>query len=82
MFVINQSQLRLHFTKTNNQSWVLFQPNPMQVSFHLPLHRYFAVFVSQAVKNQGHDLAELLPSNDFLQMALIHPLQLQVMRLG
>ncbi|KAI0233528.1 E3 ubiquitin-protein ligase UBR3 [Lamellibrachia satsuma] len=54
------------------------RPNPMQVSFHLPLHRYFAVFVSQAVQNQGQDLAELLPSNEFLQMALIHPLQLQV----
>ena len=65
-----------------SQSWMLLQPNPMQVSFHLPLHRYFAVFVSQAVQNQGQDLAELLPSNEFLQMALIHPLQLQVGRLA
>ena len=54
------------------------QPNPLQISFHLPLHRYLAVFLSQAVRVQGLDLAELLPSHNYLQMLMIHPLQLQV----
>lgn len=50
-------------------------PDPYQVSFHLPLHRYFAVFLCQAVTRQGATLVELLPDRDVLQALMAHPLQ-------
>jgi len=50
----------------------------VQVSFHLPLHRYFAVFLYQAVRNQGLSLAELLPPPNELKNIIIHPLGVQV----
>uniref|UniRef100_T1JNI2 E3 ubiquitin-protein ligase n=1 Tax=Strigamia maritima TaxID=126957 RepID=T1JNI2_STRMM len=54
------------------------EDDPLQVSFHLPLHRYFAVFLSQAVRNQGADIDALLPSPSMLQLLMIHPLRAQV----
>lgn len=50
----------------------------MQVSFHLPLHRYFAVFMCQAVRQQGATLNNLLPPTDMLHLLMMHPLRVQV----
>ncbi|KAJ8969367.1 hypothetical protein NQ314_001799, partial [Rhamnusium bicolor] len=48
----------------------------LQVSFHLPLHRYLAVFLCQAVAKQGISLNEVLPSADsFLNLLMMHPLR-------
>ncbi|XP_042224390.1 E3 ubiquitin-protein ligase ubr3-like [Homarus americanus] len=51
--------------------------DPYQVSFHLPLHRYYSVFMCQAVKAQGAQLHEVLPSQDLLHHIMVHPLRLQ-----
>uniref|UniRef100_A0A2R5LIR0 E3 ubiquitin-protein ligase n=1 Tax=Ornithodoros turicata TaxID=34597 RepID=A0A2R5LIR0_9ACAR len=53
-------------------------PNPYQVTFHLPLHRYYSVFLCQAVLYQGATLVELLPDKDTLQLLMAHPLQAMV----
>jgi len=53
------------------------QVDALKVSFHLPLHRYFSVFVRQAVKLQGFSLAELLPDTDTLHLMMMHPLRVQ-----
>ncbi|XP_046744693.1 E3 ubiquitin-protein ligase Ubr3 isoform X1 [Diprion similis] len=50
----------------------------LQVSFHLPLHRYFAVFMCQAVQQQGAVLHDLLPPTDMLHLIMMHPLRVQV----
>lgn len=50
----------------------------MQVSFHLPLHRYFAVFLCRAARQQGVTLHELLPSTEMLHLLMMHPLRVQV----
>ncbi|XP_015603280.1 E3 ubiquitin-protein ligase Ubr3 isoform X2 [Cephus cinctus] len=50
----------------------------LQVSFHLPLHRYFAVFLCRAVRLQGATLHELLPPTDMLHLMMMHPLRVQV----
>lgn len=49
-----------------------------QVSFHLPLHRYLAVFLCQAVAKQGITLNEVLPSTETLNLLMMHPLRVQV----
>lgn len=54
------------------------QNEEIQVSFHLPLHRYFAVFLYQAVRNQGLHISELLPAPHELQEIIFHPLRVQV----
>ncbi|XP_074659002.1 E3 ubiquitin-protein ligase UBR3-like [Tubulanus polymorphus] len=53
-------------------------PNSRQISFHLPLHRYLAAFLSQAVCVLDIPLSDVLPSSDQLKQLLIHPLQIQV----
>ncbi|XP_066151735.1 E3 ubiquitin-protein ligase Ubr3 [Euwallacea fornicatus] len=51
----------------------------MQVSFHLPLHRYLAVFLCQGVAKQGIRIEEILPSSDtLLSLLIMHPLRVQV----
>lgn len=50
----------------------------VQVSFHLPLHRYLAVFLCQAVAKQGLTLNEILPQADTLHLLMMHPLRVQV----
>uniref|UniRef100_A0A4W5K9E1 E3 ubiquitin-protein ligase n=1 Tax=Hucho hucho TaxID=62062 RepID=A0A4W5K9E1_9TELE len=50
---------------------------PNQVTFHLPLHRYYAMFLSKAVKCQGLDLDSLLPDQEMLMRIMVHPLQIQ-----
>ncbi|KAG7464000.1 hypothetical protein MATL_G00182630 [Megalops atlanticus] len=53
------------------------EPAPNQVTFHLPLHRYYAMFLSKAVKCQGLDLDCLLPDQEMLMKIMVHPLQIQ-----
>ncbi|KAK2532542.1 Ubr3 [Columba livia] len=53
------------------------EPAPNQVTFHLPLHRYFAMFLSKAVKCQELDLDTILPDQEMLMKLMIHPLQIQ-----
>ncbi|CAH0564545.1 unnamed protein product [Brassicogethes aeneus] len=50
----------------------------LKVSFHLPLHRYLAVFLCQAVAVQGITLNEVLPSSEMLNLLMMHPLSVQV----
>ncbi|KAF8771573.1 E3 ubiquitin-protein ligase Ubr3 like protein [Argiope bruennichi] len=52
--------------------------NPYQVSFHIPLHRCYASFLGQAVRQQGAQLDSLLPPDDTLKLMMMHPLQAQV----
>ena len=58
----------------------MFQIDPQKVSFHLPLHRYFSVFLRQAVKHQGFSLKELLPHPYMISLLMMHPLRVQVRR--
>lgn len=45
-------------------------------TFHLPLHRYYSVFLNHAVANQDANLNELLPTDgEELKNFLAHPLQ-------
>ncbi|EMP38682.1 E3 ubiquitin-protein ligase UBR3 [Chelonia mydas] len=53
------------------------RPAPNQVTFHLPLHRYYAMFLSKAVKCQELDLDSILPDQEMLMKLMIHPLQIQ-----
>ncbi|XP_029385885.1 E3 ubiquitin-protein ligase ubr3 isoform X2 [Echeneis naucrates] len=53
------------------------EPAPNQVTFHLPLHRYYAMFLSKAIKCQGLDLDSLLPDQEMLMKIMVHPLQIQ-----
>ncbi|XP_068083669.1 E3 ubiquitin-protein ligase Ubr3 isoform X2 [Anabrus simplex] len=50
----------------------------LQVSFHLPLHRYLSVFMCQAIRHQGLLLHEVLPPRDVLALIMMHPLRVQV----
>jgi len=50
----------------------------LQVSFHLPLHRYLSVFMCQAIKHQGLSLKDVLPPRDVLMLSMMHPLRVQV----
>ncbi|GFO41996.1 E3 ubiquitin-protein ligase ubr3-like [Plakobranchus ocellatus] len=54
------------------------KPNPYQLTFHLPLHRYLAMFIMTAVKCHDADLASLLPEESLLKQIMMHPLQIQV----
>ncbi|XP_078537716.1 E3 ubiquitin-protein ligase UBR3 isoform X2 [Lissotriton helveticus] len=53
------------------------EPAPNQVTFHLPLHRYYAMFLSKAVKFQEIDLDSILPDQEMLMKLMVHPLQIQ-----
>lgn len=52
--------------------------SPYEVSFHLPLHRYYSVLMCQAVRVQGARLDQLLPPQHMLQRLMYHPLRVQV----
>lgn len=73
----------LRHCRTQLSEWLqsvtseMTQNDSMQVSFHLPLHRYFSVFLYQAVRNQGLSLAELLPPPNELKLMMQHPLRVQ-----
>ena len=51
-----------------------------QASFHIPLHRYYAVFLRQAVKYQGLALRDLVPDTETLMLMMQHPLRVQTVR--
>ncbi|GBO23918.1 E3 ubiquitin-protein ligase UBR3, partial [Araneus ventricosus] len=51
--------------------------NPYQVSFHIPLHRCYASFLGQAVRQQGAQIDTLLPPDDTLKLMMMHPIQAQ-----
>lgn len=56
------------------------RPKPDQVTFHLPLHRYLATFLRNAVFSQGCALDDLLvkasmEEKPFLECLMAHPLQ-------
>ncbi|XP_063285782.1 E3 ubiquitin-protein ligase UBR3 isoform X4 [Pelobates fuscus] len=53
------------------------EPTPNQVTFHLPLHRYYAMFLSKAVKCQEIDLDSILPDQEMLMKLMVHPLLIQ-----
>ncbi|XP_052462856.1 E3 ubiquitin-protein ligase ubr3 isoform X2 [Carassius gibelio] len=53
------------------------EPALHQLTFHLPLHRYYAMFLSKGVKCQGLDLDSLLPDQEMLMKIMVHPLQIQ-----
>jgi len=50
------------------------------MSFHYPLHRYFAAFLCQAINVQHVDIEDILPPAGFLHMLMIHPLHLLVLQ--
>lgn len=52
--------------------------NDNRVSFHIPLHRYLATFICQAVNVQQVPLSEVLPRNDLISSIIKHPLRIQV----
>ncbi|XP_043272202.1 E3 ubiquitin-protein ligase Ubr3 isoform X3 [Venturia canescens] len=79
------SRRALDFCLTALQDWLdaIHFTSPdvsdvLHVSFHIPLHRYFAVFMCQAVRQQGVTLEELLPPKDMLHLLMMHPLRVQV----
>lgn len=49
-----------------------------QVSFHIPLHRYLATFICQAVNVQQLPLEEVLPPKQLIESIMLHPLRIQV----
>lgn len=56
-------------------------PNEMvedQVSFHIPLHRSLATFISHAVNVQKVDLSQIMPPDNLIRWILSHPLRIQV----
>ncbi|XP_071942297.1 E3 ubiquitin-protein ligase UBR3-like [Antedon mediterranea] len=54
-------------------------PSPMQFSFHLPLLRHLALFISFAVNKQSQVLQPLLPNTDgYMLQLMMFPLQIQV----
>uniref|UniRef100_A0A2C9KCF7 E3 ubiquitin-protein ligase n=1 Tax=Biomphalaria glabrata TaxID=6526 RepID=A0A2C9KCF7_BIOGL len=54
------------------------KPNPYQLTFHIPLHRYLATFIMTAVKYHDVDLDSILPDEVTLKKIMMHPLQIQV----
>ncbi|XP_077978171.1 E3 ubiquitin-protein ligase UBR3-like [Glandiceps talaboti] len=73
----------LEVCKTHLQDWfdalnVSDNPNPFQISFHLPLHRYFSVFLSQAIRKQDAKISQFEMTEDFLKKLMVHPLAIQV----
>ena len=62
----------IHFTSTDT-------PDPLQATFHIPLHRYYSIFLQHAVNYQGMSLEGLLPSSEAkLKMYLAHPLHVLI----
>ena len=52
--------------------------HPYQLTFHLPLHRYLALAIMQAVRHQQIELSLIPLETDFLCKAFVHVLQVQV----
>lgn len=56
----------------------VLQPNPYQLTFHLPLHRYLATFIETGVTYHHMTLKDLPLSDKMLKMTFTHLLQIQV----
>ncbi|KAJ8313482.1 hypothetical protein KUTeg_008043 [Tegillarca granosa] len=54
------------------------KPNPLQLTFHLPLHRYLATFMYQAIQHQDVTFKDIGASQEMLKTILLHLLQMQV----
>lgn len=54
------------------------KPNPNQLTFHLPLHRYLAAFLMLGAQEHGIKLQSALPAHSTLCQIMLHPLQIQV----
>lgn len=48
------------------------------MSFHIPLHRYLATFICQAVNVQQLPLKDVLPPRHLIESIMLHPLKIQV----
>eukprot|EP00116_Pleurobrachia_bachei_P000505 sb/3460767/ len=63
----------------NGEEFTATGPIPRQeITFHLPLHRYLAGFISQAINYCGMSLEEVLPSEDILWCVMEHVLRIQI----
>ncbi|RWS24069.1 E3 ubiquitin-protein ligase UBR3-like protein, partial [Leptotrombidium deliense] len=78
-------QLVLHTQRCLDKWFVLLPftekdvPHAYQATFHIPLHRYYAIFLHHGVQHQGLKLHEMLPSDEAkLKLYLAHPLQVQI----
>ena len=49
-----------------------------ELTFHLPLHRYLAAFISQGVNYCGMSLEDVLPSEEVLWCTMEHVIRIQV----
>ncbi|XP_052826304.1 E3 ubiquitin-protein ligase UBR3 [Octopus bimaculoides] len=49
----------------------------LQLAFHLPLHRYLAVFLAYAVQHQAVPITQMLPFYSKLKNLLMFPLRIQ-----
>ncbi|XP_041366438.1 E3 ubiquitin-protein ligase UBR3-like [Gigantopelta aegis] len=76
MIAAAQIALQDWFTAINCKNNM--KPNPYQLTFHLPLHRYLAAFMMTAVKNLDIKLTDILPEDVALKKIMIHVLQIQV----
>ncbi|XP_030846700.1 E3 ubiquitin-protein ligase ubr3 [Strongylocentrotus purpuratus] len=56
---------------------LLRELHPLQVSFHLPLLRYFSNFLSQAINLQGLDFEKIKLDKGLLTRLMVFPLQIQ-----
>lgn len=54
------------------------QSEMMRASFHFPLHRYLAAFLSQSMKTMGINLNDILPAAETLSLLMTHPMRVQV----
>ncbi|CAD5119934.1 DgyrCDS8513 [Dimorphilus gyrociliatus] len=81
----------LHHSLVNLLKWLdalKIKPNtklnPLKVTFHLPLHRYVAVFFHTLTKIQAEktNLVQFLAENglkiDIIELLIIHPLNVQI----
>jgi len=54
-------------------------PDPHQATFHLPLHRYYSIFLHNGAQYQGLCISDFLPSSEEkLKLYLAFPLQVMV----
>lgn len=79
---ISYTKRMLHSCLTALKQWLdaVFESDcteENQVSFHIPLHRYLATFICQAVNVQHLPLDEVLPQRDLMSI-MLHPLRIQV----
>lgn len=80
---ISYTKRMLHSCLTALQRWLdaVFELDcneDNRVSFHIPLHRYLATFICQAVNVQQLPLDDVLPQHNLIPYIMLHPLRIQV----